>query len=146
VELSGDLFRRPKKPDPYKFFEEAAEKRLPSTTLTDAQKRRIAAEICIPADRLLGWFCDALQKDDPKPTLAACEALAREFQTILNRRNNEEKDLDPSLPDWLSKDPVQMEWEWKQKEKVTLEGSKFLVLLEELESVFGPDPYGGDPN
>jgi hypothetical protein len=39
---------------------------------------------------LQGWFDDALNRDDPKPSLEACVALACEFMTIFNRHNNYE--------------------------------------------------------
>lgn len=64
--------------NPDKFFEDAA-KRLLSAPLKNAKKRRIATRICIPGDRLLGWFRDALKADVAKLTLAACEALSREI-------------------------------------------------------------------
>jgi hypothetical protein len=93
-----------------------------SAALKDVRKRRIAAEICISADQLLGWFRDALREDDAKPTHAACEALSRELQTILDR-------------------PVQAEWEWgRQREKFRLAANTFLLAKEDYEDISGPDP------
>ena len=105
---------------------------------------RIAAEIRIPSERVRQWFLGALGKDDPKPTLAACEKLAREFQSILNRRNTEEQDIDPTEPDWTFKDDIQKGWEQKRREKFRQSACRLLVEAEELEGVFGSEPFGID--
>jgi hypothetical protein len=107
-------------------------------------KPRIAAEICIPPEKLHEWFCHALRADDPKPCLSVCEKLVLELQVILNRQNNEELERDPTLPLWKSRDVSQEEWMQKRKEEFRVEANNFLVKVEEFGGLFGSEPWGKD--
>ena len=107
-------------------------------------KPRIAAEIWAPPEKLREWFDLALRADDPKPSLTACKELALELQAILNRQNNEELERDPTLSLWGARDVSQEEWAQKRKEEFRVEANKFLVKVEELEGLFGSEPWGKD--
>jgi hypothetical protein len=87
----------------------------------DAQKWRLPAVIHVPADLLFAWFREALREDDAKPTLAACEALALDIQTIFTGL-------------------VPAELERRQTEKVRLAANTFLAAIEEYEDILRPKP------
>jgi hypothetical protein len=105
-------------------------------------KPRIAAEICIPPEKLHEWFCHALKNDDPKPSLDACEMLVREFQSILNAQNTEERERDPKLPPWYPMEISEEQIIEKLKARFMSLANQLLVESEELESRLGPCPWG----
>jgi hypothetical protein len=92
---------------------------------------RIAPRICIPAETVSIWFCDALKKDDPKPSLDACEKLVREFQSILNAQNNVQLERDPGLPLWFPREWSPQEAAEKEKQKLRRAANQFFVAVEE---------------
>jgi hypothetical protein len=106
-------------------------------------KPRIAPNICqAPTAVVRRWFDDALGKDDPKPSRAACERLAREFQIIINRQNNAELKSNGPVPLAVLKD-VSLPEELNKRVRKVMDGAKqMLAEMRELEDFAGGYQWG----
>jgi hypothetical protein len=101
-------------------------------------KPRIAPNNCLaPTAKVQNWFDDALRKDDPKPSRAACDRLAREFQIIVNRHNNAERARERPVPFGELKDVSLAEELNKRVRKVTAAAKQLMVAANELEDYAG---------
>ena len=104
-------------------------------------KPRIAPNICpAPTAIVRGWFYYAFHDDD-KPSRAACEWFAGEFQTIINRQNNAELEKygppltvlkNVSLPEEIN----------KRVRKITDGAKQMLAEVGELEDFVGGFQWG----
>lgn len=83
------------------------------------------------------WFSDALKSDDAKPSLAACEKLAREFQITINRQNNAELESCGSVPLPELKDVSPAEYLDRKVQKVISAANQVLVAARELKAYHG---------
>jgi hypothetical protein len=106
-------------------------------------KARIAPNISqAPTAIVRRWFDDALDSDDPKPSRAACEQLAREFQTIINRQNNAQLESNGPVPLGLLKDVWLPEEINKRVRKITDAAKQLIVAACELEDFAGGYHWG----
>jgi hypothetical protein len=106
-------------------------------------KSRIAPNISqAPTAIVRRWFDDALDSNDPKPSRAACEQLAREFQTIINRQNNAQLESNGPVPLTVLKDVSLPEELNKRVRKITDGAKQLIVAACELEDFAGGYHWG----
>jgi hypothetical protein len=106
-------------------------------------KPRIAPNICqAPTAKVQRWFDDALGNDDPKPSRAACERLARDFQIIVNRHNNAELERSGDATPEKLKD-LSLAEELNKRVRKVMDGAKqMLAEVRELEDFAGGYQWG----
>jgi hypothetical protein len=106
-------------------------------------KPKIAPNICqAPTAKVQSWFDDALRNDDLKPSRAACERLAHEFQIIITRQNNAKLKSYGPVPLGLLKDVSLPEELNKRVRKITDAAKQLLAAAKELEDFAGGYRWG----
>jgi hypothetical protein len=95
-----------------------------------------------PAEKVRRWFDDALDEDDPKPQLADCERLARQFKTIVNRHNNAELERRGDAAPEELKDVDLAEWLNKKVRSFTIAAKQLMVEADKIEYLAGGYRWG----
>lgn len=108
-------------------------------------KPRIApdkGQVAPAAEVVQNWFDYGLGHDDDKPSRAACEQFAGEFQTIINRQNNAELASCGPVPLTVLKNVSLPEEINKRVRKITDGAKQLMVAARELEDFVGGYQWG----
>jgi len=90
-----------------------------------------------PSKVVQEWFIDALGRDSKKPTLDACEKLARKIQIMINRNNNLEYEAIGENDYYKMKDVSPAEELNKKVQKIISAANEVLFAAQEVEEYAG---------